>query len=1646
MMFEMNSSQLNEIWLMAMDTLLHSRLEKLDYDKTVKGVIIQDRGHGVYLIEQDGVIKFDAHTKDNASYKIGDEVYILIPRNDYTSSKVIVGKSKIETSNSIIDYVSPLDSIVAHINLTEEVYNNSFGIQANGNSNTAQLQLLYTIDLTNTSLKYNHIHDTLGLSVYFKTLFSKVDMVQGNYGILLRLVTASGQVKDALFDSSEMFGDPYNYMTYFQQSKLFNISKIEEDIAYIGIYLYEQGNFKQQKNNEIVQYQPKYINENEKVNDILASGIQVMIGDNLVSIADNTFTLKVKDEKGSALSYNQNDEKIIESFWYNKTEANEYIGFTDGVVDTDYDEEEYNNIVATEWGGAQYINAEDVPPLKESLQMYANTKSIKEILLLLYGYGSEIRIIINNLSEYFTNCFPDEALLTRLNQLNSNVETYVTNLMLATLDDQQQDVFPIHQQIFTYLKSLNEEYLFLIGENETEIDHPIFDSQITKDIQALQDEWNKLNKAIDAEFNSLANDNNIKQADAYGSIASYCNRQQRIWRQVQEKKITQYTHLNDLTASNTKLIELLDQRFAEKNFITFSEEYEIFRKNNTNKYCIYWYRYNIKSSGDIWSGTGWEKLTWENIDPQPGMPAVQDDGLQYEAVAKNPAIIQLTSSDKTEQIKAILIFNHTAYPSNILEFKNITPNITDALPEDTIQIIHGEYSQDDFQNYSTNFQLINGTDALIKRQVIMEYIPIDKNQKVEEILNESTIYWYIPRQSSMLQYSAKDLGTFGFACLSEVINNLSEDNEDERNYYTSYQRQGFECFFKTINNYTTDRVFFYSIQNNYQQSAVLNTIYCKVEIATNTYEASKSFLFSVGGTSGTQYSLFMAPATTSQKAIEQFETSFKPLYLEIGLSDHVGNIIKNGPAIDVSWLIDGDGESASWTPTIEKVETIDGVNKKEGCSYFAFSRNVDFNKCLYNMCVAEVHQADSEISDKVLTLKSYYPIPLSLGSYYLDGPTTVIYDAAGMSTPAYLKRPYKLFNFKDHTEIDNVSWEIQHYDKSGKMLNETTKDYEKIIIYLPSLMKITTETISNIYPEPGTYLRPIGMFVSNVEFYSVVVAKRGGHIVYSQPLYIGQNQWDSSLLNAWDEKLTFDEKNGIILSTMVGAGYKDDENRFHGVLMGDVGASADVSDVHTGVGLYGFHDGVQSFGLNVDGTAFFGKSGSGRIEFNGNKGVIQSASYNETNGNQGMCIDLDDGYIHMISTGTDAFSIKINSKPSSENDPGFIITTPNPNKKDVALIKISQKDYYLQTENFVSETNGTPGQGMKIDLAGSKMEAYNFKFKSKNVLIDCTKENGPYFEVKDDDGKILMHVANSNYYLQTANYVQGSEGTRIDLKNGTMTSSSFSLVAKGINNRHLILKSDPSNNSNSYYIDVGDDNSYIKFTGNGQLNIRATDFYLQSHGLTINTIDKSQNPLSIGNGKFTVSSGGILSATGASVSGTITATTLTATESGTIGGWTINENQGLYRPGNNKSYYWGVLEDGIGTCNSGGTYILAGMMQHPRYPQNSIYITQGDGGVIDLNNTLVIGSTSENTFPATLLINDNDIRFSRATRWLCDNYTVTSTVLEDFFRWLSEMDSTYKSKYFPPESFTTEYNFLCADGKSTQTLKFLNGFLISQGE
>ena len=78
------------------------------------------------------------------------------------------------------------------------------------------------------------------------------------------------------------------------------------------------------------------------------------------------------------------------------------------------------------------------------------------------------------------------------------------------------------------------------------------------------------------------------------------------------------------------------------------------------------------------------------------------------------------------------------------------------------------------------------------------------------------------------------------------------------------------------------------------------------------------------------------------------------------------------------------------------------------------------------------------------------------------------------------------------------------------------------------------------------------------------------------------------------------------MATMLGAGRKNDDNTFSGVLIGDVkeGTNNEKADPLTGV--YGFNKGVIKYALREDGTALFDSNG-GRIELNDN-GIIINAN------------------------------------------------------------------------------------------------------------------------------------------------------------------------------------------------------------------------------------------------------------------------------------------------------------------------------------------------------------------------------------------------------------------------------------------------------
>jgi hypothetical protein len=121
--------------------------------------------------------------------------------------------------------------------------------------------------------------------------------------------------------------------------------------------------------------------------------------------------------------------------------------------------------------------------------------------------------------------------------------------------------------------------------------------------------------------------------------------------------------------------------------------------------------------------------------------------------------------------------------------------------------------------------------------------------------------------------------------------------------------------------------------------------------------------------------------------------------------------------------------------------------------------------------------------------------------------------------------------------------------------------------------------------------------------------------------------------------LTIDENNGTILATMLGAGKKDTQNRFSGVLIGDVREGTDNQSADTLTGVYGFDKGIVSYALRENGTASFGTDLAGRIKIDGTSGIISSAGWEKKDGawelntvtgrTSGSLFDLTNGIIHM---------------------------------------------------------------------------------------------------------------------------------------------------------------------------------------------------------------------------------------------------------------------------------------------------------------------------------------------------------------------------------------------------------------------------------
>ena len=127
------------------------------------------------------------------------------------------------------------------------------------------------------------------------------------------------------------------------------------------------------------------------------------------------------------------------------------------------------------------------------------------------------------------------------------------------------------------------------------------------------------------------------------------------------------------------------------------------------------------------------------------------------------------------------------------------------------------------------------------------------------------------------------------------------------------------------------------------------------------------------------------------------------------------------------------------------------------------------------------------------------------------------------------------------------------------------------------------------------------------------------------PIHLMLNRYGNSAINGWDgNSVNIDKDGGFILAPQVGAGIKENDNSFTGVIMGKV---KETNQSGADIGLIGYARGIRSIFLDAQtGKAVFGANGKGQITIDptNNTARIYSGNfvYRPNGTGTGMEIDL----------------------------------------------------------------------------------------------------------------------------------------------------------------------------------------------------------------------------------------------------------------------------------------------------------------------------------------------------------------------------------------------------------------------------------------
>ena len=363
--------------------------------------------------------------------------------------------------------------------------------------------------------------------------------------------------------------------------------------------------------------------------------------------------------------------------------------------------------------------------------------------------------------------------------------------------------------------------------------------------------------------------------------------------------------------------------------------------------------------------------------------------------------------------------------------------------------------------------------------------------------------------------------------------------------------------------------------------------------------------------------------------------------------------------------------------------------------------------------------------------------------------------------------------------------------------NVILKNFKKTIYYYGSVSSLNSETRKEFEEKENDYQQRIDELSEKINILDEWEQIYNQTFIYIKPIIMLYNCYEMSNLNGWDGNKIYTDGNGeYILAPQLGAGRKENNNTFTGLIMGLKSHNGSTS---TEAGLYGYQKGVMTIQLNAeDGSAKFGRSGSGQILINpyGTSTIagweINSQSLSKASGSNKVILNSEaseTAKAFEATNGTAKTYIQYNGffYSNSGQVGSWIMENGVLKSKNGSIVFDAENESITCGKHFSVDKNGsvTMDKGIVGDFTLCETGLYN---KDKTAVLSSVKgviaKKGSIGGWKIEENQ--LSASNGNVYLKSDGSAKFGEHFYVDndgdVKMNSGTVGSFHLVSTGLYN------------------------------------------------------------------------------------------------------------------------------------------------------------------------------------------------------------------------------------------------------------------------